>query len=59
MELLGFFEKAKFWTRVYKAKLVFFFEINFMIKNNKPKLKNHFRLIMYMLKRLLSRITVY
>jgi hypothetical protein len=35
IELLAFFEKIKFWTRVYKEKLMFFLEINFIIKYNK------------------------
>jgi hypothetical protein len=36
IELLDFFEKSKFWTRVY-GKIDDFFEIGFMIKYNKAK----------------------
>ena len=37
IKLLAFFEKVKFWTRVYKEKFMIFFENDFIIKYNKAK----------------------
>jgi hypothetical protein len=59
IELLAFFEKVKFWTRVYKEKVHDFFEINFMLKYNKAKSRNYFWLINQMPKPLLSRVIVH